>query len=374
MQPRTAPPREHLTRDDLEQLITRAPVLSVEPGLELLTVDDELIEDISDELIGGTVEHGNYRRIHGTVELELSTELDWPAQRVRPYITLSDGATSARFDLGVYLLSTPSATHGRMPAVFEVAGYDKLHALDTPLGASHALAAGTDVLAAVRQLIEGVGETEILLADEGDSPALPSARIWQLDEKTTTLAVVNELLGLIGYRALWCDWRGQYRSDSYVAPANRATEWHYSADGPQLATVEAEWEETTDLHDVPNVWVFVRDDPAQGAPVEGDGVYTVTNQSDGPASIDARAGRVRRRIMRMDAASHDALVRRGDAVAARDRAIARHAGVSTSPNPLHWHADVVELNVDGDLRRYLEQSWELPLDGGRMRHEWKRLA
>lgn len=361
-----APHRSHLTGDQVRRII-EASHLEVDLGVELLDADDRFLADISGDVDDGVVEHGNYRTIHGTCRLTLTRRLDWGGQRVRPYMTLTAGGLTARFDLGVYLLSTPTRSAGTAPVTYQVEGYDKLHVLDTPIGSTYRVAAGTGHLAAVVAAINAAGETKIRIASLGDDTPLPRDRVWPIAEESTWLRVVNDLLDAVGRQAVWCDDDGWYRSEPYQSPTVRAPEWLYDADDQERTTVGEDRTEEADFHATPNRWVFIRDDPEAGLPVDGDGRYQVDDVDGGVTSQQAR-GRVITRVVPVDTSTQAALVAKADRMVANDRQVIRSLRLTVGPNPLHAHFDVVtvrdaELGVD---TRAVIRSWVLPLDGSDM--------
>ena len=376
MQPALEPPRDELTEAEVASAI-EADKVEVTPGLELLDTDDNLVEDISGDLLTGAVSRQNYADIHGTCRLSISRQLEWGRQRLRPYMIVEGDGVSARFNLGVFLPSTPTRTVGESPETYEVEGYDKLSILQTPIGRGWRISDGTSYLTAVRDLIDDAGETKVKL-DPTSTATLPYDRAFPLDENTTYLSAINELLAAVNYRGLWVDWDGYFRSEPYIAPASRAPEWTYDSDDERTIVGEFRSEET-DLFDVPNVWVFYITTalPGGALPVEGNGIYTVTNQSDGPASIDGRGGQAKRRVMGLDVPNHAALVARGDAIVAQDKQPTSKITLTTGPMPLVWHFDVALLRDEAlppSPRKLLSQGWTLPLDGSDMSQEFKAVA
>lgn len=373
MQTANAAPRDDLTADEVWSVITCESV-TVTPGLELWDVDEEESEDISDDLVGGTVARANFADVHGTCRLDVSRALEWGSARLAPYVVLTDNLTGARarFNLGVYLPETPDTPAGEDPVTYTVEGYDKLTVLRTPIGRAWSALAGSDYLTAIAELIEEAGESKYLL-DPTSTKTLPVDYVAPLDDAITYLSVINDLLAAIGYRGLWVDWDGYYRSEPYVSPTSRDASYTYDAESP-TTILGLDRVEVTDLHDIPNRWVFVNTsrDPTSAA-VEGDGVYTVVNQSNGPTSIDAR-GREKSKVIPVDAADQEALVVYGDRVAQNAQQSAAVITLTTEPSPLHWHMDVVAL-ADPALppspRKCLVGRWTLPLTGGQMTHEWR---
>lgn len=373
MQPRTAPPREGLTADQVEALIS-APSVEVSAGLERVDARGVTVEDISDRLVGGRIRRNNYATIHGTAELELmGAPLEWGRDRVRPFMVLRSGDIEARFDLGVYFLSTPERTVGPRPETYRVECYDALLALRTLTGETVYIPEGTNVVQAVRDLLDEHAAGARFLIPYHEA-TLPSPRLWVVDEETTWLHVVNDLLGLIGYRGLWADWNGTLRSDVYRAPADSGVEWVYSADDV-LTIVGEDRTVIADFFDAPNRWVFVRHSPADGtSEPEVAGVYEVINRADGPSSVEGR-GRVITYVEFVDVVDDDALRARGDAVVDRDRHIDTGLTLRTEPNPLHWHFDVVTYHdaAMGVDVKAVSHEWELPLDGSQMTHRLRKV-
>lgn len=365
MQPRTAAPREHLTASQVDALLT-GPSLRVSPGLEVVDESGTVLEDVSDRLVAGSVSHSNYATIHGTCKLRLlAPPLAWQSARVRPFLTLTSQGVEARFDLGVYLTSTPRRQVDAAPETFEVEGYGLLSILDTLTGTTYRVAAGTNVVAAVQAILDdhGAGTPHFI---EQDDEVLASDRIYPLDEETTWLRVVNDLLASIGYRGLFEDWTGRYRSEPYRAPASQAPEWVYGTD-ERTTILHPERAQEADYFDAPNRWVFVRQDPGDGvAEPSTPDVYEVTNQTDGPTSIGAR-GRTITRVEFLDVTSSAALVSRGDAVVAADKRLDATFDVVADPNPLHWHFDVVSLDDPefGAPVKAVVQEWDLDLSGSK---------
>lgn len=353
--------------------IIKSTSLQVVPGLELLDKDDTLIMDISSDLLSGVVSRNNDATIHGTCKLRISRALNWHNQRLRPYLTLTDLVTgsSARFDLGIYLPETPRRVTGESLTTYDVEGYDKLALLDTPHGIAYTVPAYASIVDAVRALLDERGYKHSI--DATSASVALAARSWPLDERNTTLGIINDLLASISYTALYVDRTGVFCAKPLATPEGQAPVWHYDTTDPKTI-VGQQVSEEIDLFAIPNRWVFVRDDPSQPSPVEGDGIYTVINQTDGPTSVASR-GRVITRLVRLDAADQSALIAQGNAIVQDDRqplAVMRFTGVS---NPLHWHDEAVTFTAPElglEAVSFGEQSWSLPLNGSDMTHTIRR--
>lgn len=130
MQSLTAPPREALTTDEVRDLLVGDDV-TVSAGLELLDASNVVVADISADLEGGSVAHETQAMVHGSFSVKLQRTLAWGRDRVRPYMILSNAAVEARFNLGVYVLTTPQNKRGEDPVTYDVQGYDLLQTLAT---------------------------------------------------------------------------------------------------------------------------------------------------------------------------------------------------------------------------------------------------
>jgi hypothetical protein len=371
MQAPTAPPRDALTAAQVTALIQDAPAVVVGAGLELLDMTLAVLEDISDDFAGGAVSRASYATLHGTATLGIARDLDWGRAIVRPYMTMTDGTTTARFNLGAYFTSTPARDVETIPQVHDVQGYDILHGLNSPVGEAYAVDAGVGYLAAVEQILTDQGYTAYLIDQSATASVLPSARVWPLDEATRWLSIINDLLASVGYAGAWSDWDGRLRCAPYVSPLERTPEWYYDA-GPETSMLSARRSYERDFFEAPNRWVAVRSNNIDDvAPVEGDGIFTFVNDHEGDTSVDAR-GRVITRVMMLDAADQAALEAQAQITIDSDRRLPIAVKLSTFPNPLHWHFDRLVVN-DPESEPFvdvLSTQWTLPLDGADMSHEW----
>ena len=221
MQPPTAPPRDAMTVAAVEALIRDAPGLRIAAGCELLDMDLQVLADLTDSFAGGTVTRQSYANLHGSAELAIETALDWGTAIVRPYMLMSSATTTARFNVGAYFTSTPTTELGAEPIVYEVQGYDILDVLNSSAGEVYAVEAGAGYLATVETILQDQGVTQYVIDQQAAGSTLPSARVWVMDENTTWLTIVNDLLGSIGYQGIWSDWDGKLRVQPYTSPALR---------------------------------------------------------------------------------------------------------------------------------------------------------
>jgi len=371
VQPYLTPVRNHLTVDEVVALIRDTSAVVVSSGCELLTGMDLLVaEDISDDLEGGSVTRASYATLHGSASLTVTRELPWGSALVRPYLTLTDGVDTARFNLGAYFTNTPERDLTEFPISYAVECQDILAVLDDPVGDAYAVAKSQSYLTAVESILLSRGVVKYSIDQDAASVLLPTDRTWMFDESTTWLTIVNDLLGAVGYAGVWSDWDGFIRCTNYVSPRLRATEWTY--DTELLTSMLGSRTTHRDFFSAPNRWVFYRTNILDGAaPVEGNGMYTYVNLYDGDTSVEQR-GREITRVVGIDAADQASLEASAQRTIDADAAIPTKIRANTFPNPLHWHFDVIRVEDTwmGPPAKVLSSQWTLPLDGSEMSHEW----
>lgn len=376
MQALTAPPRDALTDDQVRDLLL-GDVVTVSVGAELLTQDLAVVEDISDDLQGGTVSRDMYADIHGDFRLQLSRQLDWATDLLQVYMTLANtSGLSARFDVGVAALITPALPAGETPVTYDVQGYDRLYLLRRPVGDTYFVPAGEDVLTAVADAFAAAGLTGIHLDGTAAGKTLASDMVWPLiptgsDGANDTgssnwLDIINQLLATVGYRGLWVDEHGFYRSEPYQNPRDRSPEFAFDVDDLTTTIVAAARTLTTDDWNRPNKWIFIQQN-RDTAPTDGDGLYTVDHSGDGLAWV---------KQVTVDAADQFSLQAQGDQTVADDEHASSSLSLTTAPFPLAGHFDVYSYTdlALPDVSKVQAVSWSLPLDGSDMSWTWEAVA
>jgi hypothetical protein len=195
---------------------------------------------------------------------------------------------------------------------------------------------------------------------------------WPVVEAATALEIINELLAMAGCADLYCDRNGRYHMEKLVDLVAAAPEWVFDWDSATTVVTE-DRTETIDLWDVPNEWVFVRsvDPGTDEAPSFGEGYLTVTNQSAGPASLDARAGRAVRSVTSVDAADQLAFEAQVAEIIQDEKSPSHIVEITASPVPVLWDRQVVsyaDSAIPGDIEavtpiKMTVDAWTLPLDG-----------
>jgi hypothetical protein len=365
-----------------------APRVTVDYGLDLLAPDLSWRADLTGDLTGGTVERDMAATVHGSTSLTLTRELVWGVDLVRPYMTVTDGIRTARWNRGVYALTTPVRDRiGWSPQTWTVTGWDRVYLLNRQVGADYTVAAGTDYLSAIYQVFTDAGLTGVRLDSTAQGKTLPTRKAWPLvatstdpDQDTTPvtwLRVVNDLLSAIGYRGVYADADGLYRSEPYTDPSSRAVEYTFDATSLRSVPVGLDRALTVDVWATPNRWIFTAQNPPQGVtPSAGNGLlYIVDNTTDGPTSqapYPGGRGLVWPAAYSYDAADAASLKAQGDARVAADKRATATLEVSTATFPGAGHADVFRYaDPDAGVTRTVQVSqWSMPLDGGDVSWSW----
>lgn len=374
MQPRVTPVRSTLTDAQVEGLIKTDASIKIGFGMELIDRDLNVLGDVTDSLRECSTGRDNTATIHGGCTFDISTQLPWGRALVRPYMTIRNSLILSTFYQGAYFTSTPATKTDRMPRTYTVQGYDILNALNTLVGDSFAIGVGDNYLTIVESILVAQGYSQYSIDPTRASTVAPSAKGWPLDENTTWLMIINELLAAVGYRSIYSDWSGRLICEALVDTINSAPEWYYTR-GTFDGQMVPESEIVYDFFATPNRWVAVNGNTSTtSTPTEGDGVYTYVNQNQGETSVADR-GQVITKVMRVDAADQAALVAAVVAQVAIDKNIGTTMDAQTSANPLHWHADTVSVEtVELGIVRMKQVKWSMNLRTGAMAHSWATIS
>jgi hypothetical protein len=399
-----------LSADDQAGLLS-APDLEVTAGCELLNFDlslaDATLTDDFEAASGDDIVWTGNSTVHRDCQITLSRRLDWGNALVRIYRTYTDPLSrlTARANRGVFVLMAPDTHVAETPQSWEVQGQDRLYLLNRQVGYSYVIASGTNVLSALAQVFADAGLTGVLIDSSRSAATLPSAMTWPLIQTTTDTSttsdaapapppdsgqgdttsgsgpatwqqIVNDLLGLINYRAVWCDENGYYICQPYVVPSGRLATFTFDGESQTLSNVAVDRTESGNNYarDTPNLYIFQWSnipDVSDGAggtipatPVEGNGIYTRV-VSTGPTSAGARNGTVWPTQIALTAASQADLVAQAEAKVAADLQRAVTLTCKTVPYPAS-HFDrftLTDAALDGSPWQVEAMAWTEHLDG-----------
>lgn len=375
MQPLLSGPRAGLLAGDVEESLSLQRGAHVRHGLDVLDSDDvETGESLRftggsvtwsyrapDPIVGQQDSVSQVRR-QATLELtgEVTVELLNRRFRVWTEWQLLNG-TWARWYLGVFVVTNPGAVDDDGVLITRTLRLaDKSYIwsaalLNEPVEVPSGTVA-TDWV--VDDLDTRFGETVVSISPStgtvGDTGLL-------FEPGMSWLEVYSRVLGTIGHDQLTADEEGRPASQSLSVLDGRAAEHTYGVGAGKILQ-EGSVEPLSST--IPNVLRFsARQGPSLGN-IEGNGLYTVVNQSTGPASIDSRGFEVEQRID-VDAADQAALEAIGDADKQRYFAGGglRFSG-QVALNPRHSDRDVIALSLprlDVDGTTWLVTDWTYPL-------------
>lgn len=217
-------------------------------------------------------------------------DVDLVATRIRPVLII-DGLPE--IPLGVYVITAAPESWSGTGRRFSFELLDKSTVLDQD-AVEVSFTAGTDVpiLEVVRLVVESAGER--IVVDASETRTLVAPLVWEAG--TSKLTIVNDLLDVLNFNALWVDGFGSFRATPAVRPAQRAIRYAVLNDGAgeqmvreladgDEAIYAPDWSRDRDTFGVPNKVVAVQQSSGEDEPLTG----TVTNEDpDSPFSYQAR--------------------------------------------------------------------------------------
>jgi len=171
--------------------------------------------------------------------------------------------------LGIFLVSAADEDWEDTGRTYALELLDKCTVLDQDLvDESYSVAAGTKILPTVQAIVASAGE--YLAIDASVTTAVSTGQVW--DAGTSKLNIINDLLSIAGYSALWMDGYGNFQATPSQLPADRDLSYALLGlprelrDGEQ-SIYSPSWTRTKDSYSVPNKVLAIQaaggtDDPA----------------------------------------------------------------------------------------------------------------
>lgn len=292
-------------------------------------------------------------------------EPNWLTDEIQPVLVI-DGVPSP---LGVFLPATVTPSEADGIALLSIEAYDRCWRVkDVYTDNMHYIAAGTNYLTAVEQLLTAAGIG--LVVKTPTSATLPEARQgW--DMGTSYLTIVNELLGEINYNPLWFDARGAAILEPASVPTAANIEHTLDASNVESLLLPQISRET-DVFQAPNVFLVTCQNPDKSGPMVARSENT---NPQSPLSI-MRRGRQIMSVTRVNnIASQEELQAYADRLRNESMIRGETIRVSTALLPGFGVADVTAIHY-GDLSAVcIERAWTMQLTvGGAMTHELERVV
>ena len=229
---------------------------------QILDQYDNLVADLDGVIQGsGSFEQNVDADVRGSGSFVLDLidpDIDWESMRIRVWYRQRG---LEPYPVLTALPSIPQESHTGPVVQARVGLLDKTSILQSELGHSYGVAAGSNILNKVRDLIFEVGEDPTFLSLS--SKVLSTALSW--DPTTTYLRVINDLLNAAGYFSISTDGLGRFKAVPYVDPSKRPILWNFrdNAQGLYLPS----FTRNRDTRNIPNkVRVIQKTDGTAEAP------------------------------------------------------------------------------------------------------------
>lgn len=276
----------------------------------------------------------------GTIDLErTSQEIDWMTARIRVVAILNDQTET---NVGVFIPSAPKSEHYAVGVSVPLEVLDKCSLLDqdvyadpvTGMALPYSLGVGADVMGAIRELIEGIGESAQSIPDD---LGLTTSNSMTWDIGTTRLRIVNDLLESVNYFSLWVDGMGQFQVTKYTPPQSRPAQYELLAPFEDGRLFDPEWSQDHDIYSIPNRFVAM----TSGDEEEEALVSTAILAPESPYSFESRGRWVTAVATGVEAVDQEALDRYTEWRLA--------LAVSTSRRISIQHPILPDLRVNGNI-------------------------
>lgn len=331
---------------------------------ELLTSTDATLGNL-EGVSGGHLEWNANANLPagGSLQLEeTDQEVNYSQDRIRLWWKVDD----QEWPLGVYVMAAPARKYTASGISRDITLIDKLTVVaDDVLTTTLQLPTGANVVNAVVDQIMAAGETRI--AATASSTTLSNPMAWE--PGTSRLRVINDLLTVANYWALWTDRNGQFRVEPYIAPADRPVV--FSFEEGAAAVHSPEWEFTLDLWEATNKVVMVSQANDAGV------TMTATATDDNPDSPTSTVsmGRVLNPIVEenVEAATQADLQVQANRKLLDNSNVVGKLAVSHAALPI-WYNEAVFFVSQGTSAKVTVTKMSLNLEpGAQISAEWRQV-
>lgn len=185
-------------------------------------------------------------------------QLSLESVRIRP-VCVIDGLPED--PKGVFLVSNADESWEATGRTWNVELLDRCTVPEQEeISESYALPAGTLILQQVKTILNGIGEA--ITVPAGSTLATASGMVWEAG--TSWLKIINDLLSVAGYNALWIDGYGNFQTTPRVLPADRSLTYEMLGiprelvDGETKGIYSPKWKRNKDSFKIPNKVIAVQ--------------------------------------------------------------------------------------------------------------------
>ncbi len=294
-----------------------------------------------------------------------SDDIDWLTDEIRPEMIINGVA----YPLGIYAPATISETRTETSIELSVEAYDRCWRVrDLYTENILSLAAGTNYITAVKQLLTAAGIATVI--ETPTTATLTEIREdWDIGE--SYLTIINELLSEINYKPLYFNEQGAAVLEPVVTPSAENVQHTFDANNV-LSLMLPETERATDIYSAPNVFLCICSNPDKSGSMTA---TAVNDNPQSPLSVQRRG----RRIMRVENVDNIASQSELNDYANRLRNDSLFTGetisVSTALFPNFGVDDVVALILPEVTGICKDKRFEMELRvGGTMKHTLERVV
>jgi len=326
--------------------IGRGGVQRVHAHLWRATIDNVLVEDISDLLLNGRVEFSLDRDVAGQANFSIrdASRINPYTDYLAPFIHLSYDDTrgdTGHTQLGLYSLRVPPGEADKLKYTGEIIGDDLTSVLLAAAYTNSTTVAATTVLRT--EMIGAILNGGISRTSFPDSTETPSAA-FTFPPGTTRLEKVNSISDILGWYRPHATLEGVLSSSGpYVEPADREpiAVWT-NEDLIRPIAIQP--------RDIPprNIVLVIKDNPS-AAPLIG--VARNDDPTSPSSTVSTGVDRVRvERVSDLQTQTEvNALARR---LLAEERLLYRTARISVWSPPILTAYDAIDLNLTGKISRF----------------------
>lgn len=333
---------------------------------DLLSQNDMKIGEI--DVISGSIALNSLAELKRTgrftIKENIAKHIDFLNNRVKP-IVIIDGVET---EMGVYLMPSPTRRLSNGRIYRDIEAYDVLQILKEDKVTDRIMfKKGTKYETIIKQIINSAGIYRCTI----EPTELTLKRDREFEIGTSKLTICNQLLQEINYTALYSDKTGLIRAKRYIMPNMRNIELKYIENDFDIKIRDSSTDEL-DLFNVPNVWVVVA---SNGENESLKSIYENNNAAD-KTSILSRGRKIVDYREISDIADQAALNQYTKRLATNALSIYRKIEFETMINPIHGYANCIYIEDKAlDISdKYIETSWEIPLEvGGIMKHRARKV-
>ena len=290
--------------------------------------------------------------------------VNWLTDRIRPELIL-DGTV---YPLGIFLPATVQERTDESQRSVLVEAYDQCWlAKDYARALQSSVAKNENYVAVIKNHLHLAGIDQTLAT--ANAATLPEARHWEIG--TPFLTIVNELLAEINYKPLWFNAQGLAVLEPKQTPTAANISHLISSEDVRSLLLPAVSRET-DVYSAPNVFICVCANPDKSDNM----VATATNNNvNSPLSVQKRGRSIAKVVKLNNIASQLELQAYADNLVRESMYAGETIEITTGLFPGFGVADIVGLNLDGELSICVEHAWEMQLRvGGDMKHTLEKVV